>query len=54
MFLVKEAIEKRKLRVRYVHTSQMSADGLTKILDGMDFDFFVGETLGANKSTCGR
>jgi len=54
MFLVKEAIEERKFRVRYVHTSQMSADGLTKILDGTDFDFFVGETLGANKSTGGR
>jgi hypothetical protein len=32
MFLVREAIEERKLRV--------------KILDGIDFDFFVDETLG--------
>jgi hypothetical protein len=54
MFLVREAIEERKLRVRYVHTSQMSADGLTKILDGSDFDFFVDQALGANKSTGGR
>jgi len=54
MFLVREAIEDRKLRVRYSHTSQMSADGLTKILEGADFDFFIDQTLGANKSTGGR
>jgi hypothetical protein len=31
----------------------MSADGLTKILDGPDFDFFVDQALGTNKSTGG-
>ena len=54
MFLVMEAIKEKKLRVKYVHTSQMSADGLTEILDGPDFDFFVDQALGTNKSTSGR
>jgi hypothetical protein len=54
MFLVMEAIKGKKLRVKFIHTSQMSADGLTKILDEADFDFFVDQALGANKSTGGR
>jgi hypothetical protein len=54
MFLVMEAIKEKKLCVKYVHTSQMSADGLTKILNGADFDFCVDQAPCANKSTGGR
>jgi hypothetical protein len=32
----------------------MSSDGLTKVLEGPDFYFFVDQALGANKSTGGH
>ncbi len=32
----------------------MSTDGLTKVLEGSDFDFFFDQALGTNKSTGGR
>jgi hypothetical protein len=40
--------------VKYVHASGIIADGLTKTLDGPDFDFFVDYVLGKNKSTNGH
>jgi hypothetical protein len=53
MYLTMEALQEQKVCVKYIHTSEMSADGLTKVLHGSDFDFFVDQALGTNKSTGG-
>jgi hypothetical protein len=54
MHVAMEAITEKRIVVKYVHTSSMIADGVTKALDGSDFDFFVDQTLGTNKSTSGH
>jgi len=54
MYLTMEALQEKKLCVKYIHTSEISADGLTKVLEGSDFDFFVDQALGTNKSTSGH
>ena len=54
MYLTMEAIKEKNLMVKYVHISGMTADGFTKVLGGSDFDFFVDQVLGKNKSTCGH
>jgi len=54
MYLTMEAIQEKKLHVKYIHKLEMSADGLTKVLKGSDFEFFVNQALGTNKSTGGR
>jgi hypothetical protein len=45
MYLVMEALKENKIRVKYIHTSGMFADGLTKVLDGADFDSFANRAL---------
>jgi hypothetical protein len=45
MYLVMEALKENRVRVKYVHTSEMFADGLTKVLDGADFDSFANKAL---------
>jgi hypothetical protein len=40
-----EALKENGVRVKYVHTSEMFADGLTKVLDGADFDSFANKAL---------
>jgi hypothetical protein len=45
MYLVMEALKEGKINVKYVHTSEMFADGLTKVLDGADFDSFANRAL---------
>jgi methionine synthase II (cobalamin-independent) len=55
MYLVLEAVKDQRVKVRYVPTAAMLADGLTKPLDGKAFDFFAKTALGHdNKSTGGR
>jgi hypothetical protein len=45
MYLVMEALKESRIRVKYIHTSGMFADGLTKVLDGADFDSFANRAL---------
>jgi hypothetical protein len=52
--LAKEAINEKRILVRYVQILEMIADRLTKTLEGEDFDFFTNNVLGGNKSTYGR
>ena len=55
MFLVLELLKEQRVTIRYIHTSGMVADGLTKPIDGKDFDYFVNKLLGFDKkSTSGR
>ncbi len=49
LHLVMETLAQKRVTVKYIHTSGMIADGLTKTLDGADFDFFTDHVLGANK-----
>jgi hypothetical protein len=53
MGLVREAIANHKLGLKHVLTSDMMADGLTKMLEGNGFDLFADDVLG-HKSTGGR
>jgi len=55
MFLVLEAVKEKRARIRYVHTSGMLADGISKPIDGTDFAYFANQLLGcAKESTGGR
>jgi hypothetical protein len=52
MFLVMEAVQELRVKIKYVPTALMIADGLTKPLDGKAFDFFAKTLLGHdNKSS---
>jgi hypothetical protein len=53
MGLVKEAVANNKLGLKHVLTSDMMADGLTKMLEGNGFDLFADDVLG-HKSTGGH
>jgi hypothetical protein len=46
VFLVMESLKAKRAKIRYVHTSGMIADGLTKPIDGRDFDYFGHQDLG--------
>ncbi len=52
--LVMEAITEKRIVVKYVHLLGMIANGFNKTLVGSDFDSFVDQVLGTNKSTSGR
>jgi hypothetical protein len=54
MYMVKEAINEKRVMVKCMQTLAMIVNGLTKTLDGADFDFFANNVLGGNKSTAGR
>jgi hypothetical protein len=45
-YLVMEALKEKRVIVKYIHTSEMLADGLTKPIDGKDFNFFVDKLMG--------
>jgi hypothetical protein len=45
MHLVLEAVTDKGLTKEFVHVSHMFADGLTKVLDGADFDSFANRAL---------
>lgn len=46
MNLVSEAVTEKRIKIEYVHTSKMKADGFTKVLDGSSFDTFPSMILG--------
>jgi hypothetical protein len=53
MFLVLESLKEKRVTIRYIHTSGMIADGLTKPIEGKDFDYFVNKVMGCNKKSTG-
>ncbi len=59
MNLGKEALEKKRIIVKYLHTLKMIVDGLTQVLELKDFTIFrkliLGEEAeGQHKSTSRR
>jgi hypothetical protein len=46
MNLCKEAVDEKRVRIAYIHTSKMIADGLTKALEGKAFGIFKQNVLG--------
>jgi hypothetical protein len=46
MNLCKEAVDEKRVRIAYIHTSQMKADGLTKALEGKEFSIFKQNVFG--------
>ena len=52
MNLCQEAVDEKCVRITYVHTSKMIADGLTKTLEGKAFTTFQKNMLkGQEKQT---
>jgi hypothetical protein len=49
MNLCKEAVEEKRIRIAYIHTTKMLADGLTKPLEGKAFQDFMKALLGLKK-----
>jgi len=49
MNLCKEALEDKRIKIAYIHTTKMLADGLTKPLEGKAFQDFVKALLGLKK-----
>jgi hypothetical protein len=51
MNLGKEAFDKKRIIIKYLHTSKMIADGLTKVLEKKDFNIFRELILGEEDKT---
>ena len=49
MNLCKEAVEEKRIRIAYIHTTKMLADGLMKPLEGKAFQVFRRALLGLKK-----
>jgi hypothetical protein len=49
MNLCKEAVEEKRIRIAYIPTTKMLADGLTKPLEGKAFQDFIIALLGLKK-----
>ncbi len=47
MNLCREAVQEKRIKVEYIHTSKMLADGLTKVFEGKEFIFFRNNLLGS-------
>ena len=45
MNLAKEAAQEKRIKISYVHTTRMTADGFTKVLEGKYFNFFMKSLL---------
>ena len=45
MNLCQEAVQEKRIKVEYVHTSKMLADGLTKVFEGKEFTSFRNNML---------
>jgi hypothetical protein len=52
-YLVMESLPEQRVTIKYIHTSEMLADGLTKPIEGKDFDYFVNKLLGCDKKSTG-
>jgi hypothetical protein len=50
MNLCREAVEEKRIRIAYIHTTKMLADGLTKPLGGKTFQVFMKALLGLKKT----
>jgi hypothetical protein len=48
-----ESLPEQRVTIKYIHTSEMLADGLTKPIEGKDFDYFVNKLLGCDKKSTG-
>ncbi len=46
MNLCREAVDERRIRIAYIHTTKILADGLTKPLEGSAFKDFMKTFLG--------
>ncbi len=46
MNLCREAVQEKRIKVEYIHTSKMLADGLTKVFEGKEFISFRNNLLG--------
>ena len=46
MNLCREAVQEKRIKVEYIHTSKMLADGLTKVFEGKEFISFCNNLLG--------
>lgn len=53
MFLVLESIKDKRETIHYIHTSGMIANGLTKPIDGKDFDYYVNKVMECGKKSTG-
>jgi hypothetical protein len=49
MNLCREAVDEKRIRIAYVHTTKMLADGLTKPLEGSTFKVFMKALMGLKK-----
>ena len=47
--LCREAVDEKRIRIAYIHTTKMLADGLTKPLEGKAFQDFKKVLLGLKK-----
>jgi hypothetical protein len=46
MNLCREAVQEKRIKVEYIHTSKMLADGLMKVFEGKEFMSFYNNLLG--------
>ncbi len=46
MNLCQEAVKEKRIKVEYIHTSKMLADGLTMVFEGKEFISFRNNLLG--------
>jgi hypothetical protein len=46
MKLCQEAVQEKKIKVEYIHTSKILADGLWKVLEGKEITSFCNNLLG--------
>ena len=49
MNLCREAVDEKRIRIAYIHTTKMLADGLTKPLEGSTFKVFMKALMGLKK-----
>ncbi len=50
MNLCREAVDEKRIRIAYVHTTKMLADGLMKPLEGSTFKVFMKALMGLKKT----
>jgi hypothetical protein len=50
MNLCREAVDEKPIKIDYIHTTQMLADGLTKPLEGNAIRVFMKALIGIKKT----